>query len=81
VGERQADGSLRIEVDMWATAQRFKRGHRLRLVVASAQHPRWARNLNTGEPAATSTRMAAAEQAIYHDAAHPSALVVPVVSE
>jgi putative CocE/NonD family hydrolase len=81
VGQRQADGSLRIEVDMWATAQRFKRGHRLRLLVASAQHPRWARNLNTGEPAATSTRMIAAEQTIYHDAAHPSALIVPIVSQ
>jgi len=80
VGQRQADGSLRIEVDMWATAQRFKRGHRLRLLVASAQHPRWARNLNTGEPAATSTRMVPADQTIYHDAAHPSALMVPIVS-
>jgi putative CocE/NonD family hydrolase len=79
VGQRQPDGSLRIEVDMWATAQRFKRGHRLRLLVASAQHPRWARNLCTGEPAATSTRMVAAEQTIYHDAAHPSAVIVPVV--
>ncbi len=80
VGQRQADGSLRIELDMWATAQRFKKGHRLRLLVASAQHPRWARNLNTGEPAATSTRMVPAEQTIYHDAAHPSALIVPIAS-
>jgi putative CocE/NonD family hydrolase len=80
IGQRQPDGSLRIEVDMWATAQRFKKGHRLRLLVASAQHPRWARNLNTGEQAATSTRMVAAEQTIYHDATHPSALTTLIVS-
>jgi putative CocE/NonD family hydrolase len=81
VGERQPDGSLRIEIDMWATAQRFKRGHRLRLLVASAQHPRWARNLNTGEHAATSTRLIPAAQTVYHDADHPSALMVPIVSD
>ncbi|HEX6819567.1 MAG TPA: CocE/NonD family hydrolase [Ktedonobacterales bacterium] len=80
VGQQQPDGTLRLEMDLWATAQRFKRGHRVRLVVASAQHPRWARNLNTGEPAATSTRMQIARQTIYHDAAHPSALILPVVS-
>ncbi len=80
VGQPQPDGSLRLEMDLWATAQRFKRGHRVRLLVASAQHPRWARNLNTGAPATTSTRMRAAQQTIYHDAAHPSALILPVVS-
>lgn len=36
------------------------------------------RNLGTGEPLATGTRMASADQVIYHDAAHPTALVLPV---
>jgi len=76
-GERLPDGTLRIEVDMWATACRFRRGHRLRLLVASGAHPRWARNLGTGEPAATATRMAVAEQEVYHDPEHPSALLLP----
>jgi putative CocE/NonD family hydrolase len=79
IGERQTDGTLRIEVDMWATAQRFARGHRLRLLVSSGGHPRWLRNLGTGEPAASATHMVVADQAIYHDAAHPSALILPVV--
>ncbi len=77
-GEQQPEGALRIEVDMWATAYRFRRGHRLRLQVSSGAHPRWSRNLGTGEPLATGTRMEAAEQAIYHDATHPSALVLPI---
>ncbi|HJW83803.1 MAG TPA: CocE/NonD family hydrolase [Anaerolineae bacterium] len=78
-GAIQPDGSLRIEVDMWATAQGFGRGHRIRLQVASGAHPRWSRNLGAGEPLASGTRMLAADQTVYHDAAHPSALVLPVV--
>jgi len=37
------------------------------------------RNLNTGEEQARATRMIKATNVIYHDKAHPSALVVPVV--
>jgi putative CocE/NonD family hydrolase len=77
-GELQPDGSLRLEIGLWTTAQRFKRGHRLRLQVASGAHARWSRNLGTGEPLAIGTRMLAADQTIYHDAAHPSALLLPV---
>ena len=77
-GELQPDGGTRIVIQMWATAQRFARGHRIRLQVSSGAHPRWNRNLGTGEPIATGTRMVAADQTVYHDAAHPSALVLPV---
>jgi uncharacterized protein len=79
-GERQADGTLRIEVNMWATAHRFKQGHSLRLIVASGAHPRWNRNLGTGEPLATATRMVKQNQTVYHDVTHPSALLLPVIS-
>lgn len=77
-GERQPDGSLRVIVEMWSTAYAFKKYHRIRLHVCSAAHPRWSRNLGTGEPIATGTRMQAADQTVFHDRAHPSALVVPV---
>jgi predicted acyl esterase len=63
---------------MWATAYRFRRGHRLRLQVSSGAHPRWNRNLGTGEPIATATAMLAAEQSVYHDHEHPSAVIMPV---
>jgi putative CocE/NonD family hydrolase len=78
-GDAQPDDSLRIEIDLCATAHRFRRGHRIRLLVASGSHPRWSRNLGTGEPLATGTRMQCAEQTIYHDIAHPSVLVLPVI--
>jgi len=79
-GEPQADGSLRIEIDMWATAHRFRRGHRIRLQVSGGAHPRWIRNLGTGEPIAMATAMLASEQTVYHDREHPSAMVLPVAA-
>lgn len=78
-GHPQPDGSLLVEVDMWATAYLFKPGHRIRLQVCSAAHPRWSRNTGSGEPLATATRLIPADQTIYHDRTRPSALVLPVV--
>jgi putative CocE/NonD family hydrolase len=66
-------------IDLWATSNVFKAGHRLRLYVSSSNFPRFDRNLNTGEPVATATRMVTAHQTVYHDAARPSALILPVV--
>ncbi len=77
-GEPQPDGSLKITIDLWSTAHRFLKYHRIRLQVSSGAHPRWSRNLGTGEPLATGTRMIAADQTIYHDVSHPSALVLPM---
>jgi putative CocE/NonD family hydrolase len=79
-GEPQPDGSLKISIELWPTANCFRRGHRIRLQVCSGGHPRWSRNLGLGEPLATATRMRGAEQLVYHDAAHPSALILPVTS-
>ncbi|CAG0930440.1 Cocaine esterase [Thermoflexales bacterium] len=79
-GEPQPDGSLKITIELWPTANCFRRGHRLRLHVCSGGHPRWSRNLGTGESLATATGWQGAEQLIYHDAAHPSALILPVTS-
>jgi uncharacterized protein len=66
----------RFEIDMWATANRFKAGHRLRLDVSSADFPRFERNSNRGgEPGPPIP----AKQTIYHDPGHPSKLLVPVI--
>ena len=79
-GKRQPDGSLCLDIDFAAVAHRFLPGHQLRLQVASAAHPRWNRNLGTGDSLVTATAMLTAEQTIFHDAAHPSALSLPIVS-
>lgn len=78
-GERQPDGTLKIDVDLWATAHRFLEGHHLRLLVSSSAHPRWNRHTG-GENPLTDTKLRPADQTIYHDPDHPSALVLPVTS-
>ncbi|MBP1823242.1 CocE/NonD family hydrolase [Mycobacterium sp. OAE908] len=76
-----ADKLTCATVQLWPTAYRFKRGHRIRTQVSSGAFPRYARNPGTGEPRATATRLHAADQYVYHDAAHPSAVILPVQRE
>ncbi len=66
-----------VVVELWPTAHRFRRGHALRVQVSSGAHPRFARNLGTGEPLATATTLRAADQVVHHDPARPSAIVLP----
>jgi uncharacterized protein len=68
-----------VTVDLWATSNVFLAGHKLRVEVSSSNFPRFDRNLNTGEEQARGTRMIKATNVIYHDKAHPSALILPVV--
>lgn len=65
-----------IRVDLWPTAHRFARGHRLRLQISGGAHPRFARNLGTGEPLATGTRLTASDRTVYHDPERPSFLTL-----
>jgi len=71
--------TVHVTVDMVATSNVFLTGHKLRLEVSSSNFPRFDRNLNTGEEQATATRMVKATNTVYHDRAHPSALLLPVV--
>jgi uncharacterized protein len=73
-----ADTLTQAVVRLWPTAHRFKRGHRIRVQVSSGAFPRFARNPGTGEPSATATRLQPADQEVYHDPAHPSAIILPV---
>jgi putative CocE/NonD family hydrolase len=65
-------------IDCWNTAQVFKAGHRICLEISSSAFPKYDRNLNTGAPLGVTTEMAVAEQRIYHNAEHPSMLVLPI---
>jgi putative CocE/NonD family hydrolase len=67
------------KIDLWSTSNVFLKGHRIRLEVSSSNFPRFDRNLNTGKPASTSSTFVRATNSILHDAAHPSALILPVV--
>jgi len=71
--------TYRITIDLWATSNVFLAGHKLRVEISSSNFPRFDRNMNTGESQAQATRMVKASNVIYHDKAHPSALLLPVV--
>lgn len=76
----EADGTIKLAIDLWPTAHVFKAGHRVRLAVSSGAHPRFARNPGSGEPLGTATTLKTADQQVYHDPGHPSAVVLPVTS-
>ncbi len=66
----------RLEIDMWATANRFRAGHRLRVDISSADFPRFDRNANLGGAPGDPVP---ARQSVYHDPDHPSHLEVHVL--
>jgi putative CocE/NonD family hydrolase len=69
----------RIAIDAGVTGNVFLKGHRIRVEVASSNFPRFDRNPNDGGVVANASKLRKATQTIYHDAAHPSALVLTVV--
>ena len=68
-----------LTIDLWSTSNVFKQGHALRLEVSSSNFPRFDRNLNTGADNSPRRNMVTATNAIYHDAEHPSVLLLPVI--
>jgi putative CocE/NonD family hydrolase len=75
---RDVDGTYVVRVSMSPTANTFKAGHRLRVQVSGSMHPRFARNLGTGEPLATATTLRASHHEILDDPDHASVLHLPV---
>lgn len=66
-------------LDLWQTGTEVPAGSRLRVEVCSADFPLFSRNLNTGGHSETETRFVTARQTIYHDAGHPSHVLLPVI--
>jgi uncharacterized protein len=74
-------GVMRLRIALWPTACRFRAGHHLRVQIASGAHPRYARNPGSDAPLGVATSFLVARQRVWRDAAHPSAIELPVVSE
>ncbi|TMR99124.1 CocE/NonD family hydrolase [Nonomuraea basaltis] len=55
------------EVELWPTAYRIRRGHRIRVQITAGAFPRWDRNPAAG------TRL------LHHDPVRPSAVVLPIL--
>ena len=75
----EPDEVAEYRIRCYPMANRFKKGHRIRLDVTSSSFPRFSRNLNTGEDVGTGTRMEVARQTVLHTAVYPSHVVLPVV--
>ena len=70
---------MEYTIDLGATSNLFRAGHRIRLEVSSSNFPRFDRNPNTGEEPAYATGMRPARQTVLHDAQHPSRITLPII--
>lgn len=69
----------KFTIRMYATSMLFRKGHKLRVDISSSSFPRFSRNLNNGEPVATSTKIVVAEQTVLHSTEYPSHILLPVI--
>lgn len=70
---------VRVRFPLYPVSNLFQQGHRLRVLVSSSSFPRFDPNPNTGEAIGRHTHTRKAENAIHHDPAHPSRLILPVM--
>ena len=70
-----------VSFELYPTANRFLKGHCLRVDISSSNFPRFDVNPNTGGPLGQERRLRVAENTLYHDAAHPSHILLPVLGD
>ncbi len=66
-------------IALYPTSNVFQKGHRIRVDISSSNFPRFDANPNTGEPLNDNHGVLVATNTIYHDRAHPSHVVLPVI--
>jgi putative CocE/NonD family hydrolase len=77
-GQKPQTGERLVEATLPDTAHRFRVGHRIRLQISGGAHPRYARNLGTGEPLGDATHGVPVNHRIAHSAASSSSITLPV---
>lgn len=78
----RGDEPAELTIRLGHTSRLFKKGHRLRLQIASSNFPRFDRNPQSGvvSTIANASDFAVAKQQIYSGAAYPSRIILPVVT-
>ncbi|MBP7775745.1 MAG: CocE/NonD family hydrolase [Acidobacteria bacterium] len=66
-------------IEMYPTSLVFRKGHRIRLDISSSNFPRFDVNPNTGEPLNDNRRTQVAENAVFHEPAHASHIILPII--
>ena len=71
------------DIDLAATSNVFRPGHRIRVAITSSSFPRFDRNPNTGNPLGADAEedLRPARQTVFHDGRSPSHLLLPVVRD
>ena len=69
----------RLQLSNLITANRFKAGHRVRIVLLPSFLPHMSVNLNTDESEVDQAEGRVALVTLHHDAGHPSRLILPIV--
>ncbi len=72
---------VHLKVTIFATANLFLPGHRIRLDISSSNFPRFDVNPNTGEPEGAATRRRIARNTVFADASRPSRIVLPIIAK
>jgi uncharacterized protein len=68
-----------VTINLYPTANLFKKGHRIRIDISSSNFPRFDINPNTGEPLQQHRRMNTADNTVYHNSRYPSHILLPVI--
>lgn len=74
-----SDQVYEYSIDLVATSNVFKAGHRIRLEISSSNFPKYDRNPNTGHDIGVDAETRVARQTIFHDDMRPSHIVLPVI--
>lgn len=68
-----------LDLNNLITSNVFAKGHRIRVQISGSFAPNFSRNLQNGESEVTSAKMQKAEIRIYHEHAHASQVLLPIV--
>lgn len=79
INMKQDDKVIRCEINVWATSNVFLPGHSIRLEISSSNFPRFDVNPNTGQSLKDTIERVSAQQVIYHGAAYPSHIRLPII--
>jgi putative CocE/NonD family hydrolase len=68
-----------VTITLYPTSNLFVAGHRIRLDIASSNHPRFDVNPNTGEPLGRDRRRVVADNTVFHERGRASRIVLPII--
>ncbi len=75
----EAGRAYEYAIEMRPVGNLFRAGHRIRVEIASAAFPEFDRNLNTGGAFGAESVGVVATQHVFHDAARPTQVVLPII--